>query len=82
MIFEKGYLVYSIFLFHQNGNFKERLYYFISYLKDVIQKGKLSYYYTDQNGIICSKEDEVKTKIHMAVPIFISVVIHLGGGIL
>ena len=74
--------IYSAILLYKKGNFIERLYYLLSYLQEIIKSRKISYYYTNKDGKIWSKEEVEKTKIHMALPIFLSIVIHLGGGLL
>ena len=65
-----------------NGNVTDRISYLISYLRDSLLKGKFRYYYQDENGNFLSQEEKRKSQIHLAIPIFISVLLHFGGGIL
>lgn len=66
-------------------NFKERIYYFFSYTSDIFLKGKWRLYETVED--ISSCEENVsenssnfpKHKIHFALPIFLGVVVYVGG---
>lgn len=71
--------VISIISFIHYGNFGERMTYFFSYLKECIYLGHFRYYYLDSKGRrICDMKHD-NSKIHFAIPIFISVLFHLGG---
>lgn len=68
----------SVISFIRYDNFLERMTYLFSYLKECFYMGHFRYYYLN------SKEEgfhdkERKSKIHFAFPIFISVVLHVGG---
>lgn len=71
--------VYSIYSFRNYENLQERIAYLASYLKDCTLKGHFMYYYLDSQGERLSLKEEQRTKIHMAFPIFISVLGYLGG---
>lgn len=60
-------------------NFSERMTYLFSYLKECIGMGQLRYYYLDSMENQISKSMDDKSKIHFAIPIFISVLFHVGG---
>ena len=74
--------VVSLIVQKNNGNLADRISYLLSYLKDAFLNGKFRYYYQDEAGNILSSEERKKSQIHLAFPIFISVLLHLGGGIL
>lgn len=68
-------------------NFKERIYYFISYLSDIFLKGKWRLY-ENTESISFEKEDNFSNssnipghKIHFALPIFIGVMVYMGGSL-
>lgn len=66
-------------------NFKERIYYFFSYVTDIFLKGKWRLYeLTDGQALDESKVsddslDFPNHKIHFALPILLGVVIYIGG---
>lgn len=75
--FAIGALV-SIISFIRYDNFFERMSYLFSYLNECFRVGYFQYYYLN------SKEEAYKdkkslSKIHFAFPIFISVLLHIGG---
>ncbi len=66
-------------------NFKERIYYFFSYMADIFLKGKWRLYEVTEGQAgnqNLAGEDSLnfpKYKIHFALPIFLGVVIYMGG---
>ena len=74
--------VLSLLHMKREGNLSDRITYLVSYLKDCVHQNRFLYYYKDIQGKELAKEEIEKTKIHLAIPIFISVCIHLGGGFL
>ena len=74
--------IFSFFYMKREENLADRISYLISYLKDCLNKKQFRNYYMNFNGNELSSEEIAKTKIHLAIPIFISVCIHLGGGFL
>ena len=60
-------------------NFKERIYYFFSYLSDLFLKGKWQLYETQTGQNLNESLEFPKHKIHFALPIFLGVAIYLGG---
>ena len=60
-------------------NFKERIYYFFSYLADLFLKGKWHLYETSKGQSSEESLEFPKHKIHFALPIFLGVAIYLGG---
>ena len=60
-------------------NFKERIYYFFSYLADLFLKGKWQLYETQTGQNLNESLEFPKHKIHFALPIFLGVAIYLGG---
>ena len=66
-------------------NFKERIYYFFSYITDVFLKGKWRLYERTDGQALDATEalddslDFPKHKIHFALPIFLGVAIYIGG---
>ena len=66
-------------------NFKERIYYFFSYTADLFLKGKWRLYENAENGSFGEEENShnssnfPKHKIHFALPIFLGVIVHMGG---
>lgn len=60
-------------------NFLERMTYLFSYLKECFFTGHFRYYYLDSKGKQVSHSVESKSKIHLAIPIFISALLHIGG---
>ncbi len=74
--------VFSLISLKQEGNLSDRITYLMSYLKDCIYQKQIRYYYIDAHGKKLAKEETDSSKIHLAIPIFISVCIHLGGGFL
>lgn len=69
----------SVISFVRYENFVERMTYLFSYLKDCICRGHFRYYYLDSKGKTISGSGYNKSKIHFASPIFISVLLHVGG---
>ena len=69
--------IFSVISFVRYGNFLERMTYLFSYLKECFLTGHFQYYYSNTNQEFYSKEN--KTKIHFAIPIFFSVLLHVGG---
>lgn len=74
--------IYGVILLVLSKEVKERFSYLISYLKDCMQIGHFRYYYVDSFGKKLSFTKEQETKIHMTIPILLSVLIHLGGAFL
>ena len=72
--------IFSILRMKKEGNLADRISYLISYLKTSYTQKKFRYYYTDflENENFGAEIN--RTRIHMAIPIFISVFLHLGGG--
>lgn len=66
-------------------NFKERIYYFFSYIADIFLRGKWRLYELSDGisaadrGDIEESIDFPKHKIHFALPIFLGVAIYIGG---
>ena len=60
-------------------NFKERIYYFFSYLSDLFIEGKWQLYETSKGQSSEESLEFPKHKIHFALPIFLGVAIYLGG---
>ena len=60
-------------------NFKERIYYFFSYLSDLFLEGKWQLYETSKGQASEESLEFPKHKIHFALPIFLGVAIYLGG---
>ena len=71
--------VISMISFIRYENFFERMTYLFSYLKECFDIGRLRYYYLDSKGKQISHSAEDKSKIHLAIPIFFSVLLHMGG---
>ena len=71
--------VISIISFIRYENFFERMTYLFSYLKECFYMGHFRYYYLDSKGKQISHLTEDKSKIHLAIPIFFSVLLHVGG---
>lgn len=69
----------SIFYFIRHENFYERMSYLFSYLKKCLFLGHFQYYYLDPDGKQISHSLECSSKIPLAIPIFISVLLHVGG---
>ena len=74
--------VVALFVMKKEGNITERISYLLAYLKDIFLQGKLRAYYQDETGNIQAMEEIKKSKIHLALPILISVILYFGGGIL
>lgn len=74
--------VVSFVAMRKAGNFTDRNSYLITYLKKSLSRNQFRYYYRNIEGEKPSEEEQKKSKIHLAMPIFISVCIHLGGGFL
>lgn len=69
----------SVISFIRYGNFSERITYLFSYLKECLCRGYFRYYYLDSEGKVISGPEYDKSKIHFAIPILISVLLHAGG---
>ena len=74
--------VFSFVMMRKEGNFTDRISYLITYLKKSLSQNQFRYYYQDKEKDKLSEEEWKKSKIHLGIPIFISVCIHLGGGFL
>lgn len=73
--------LYALFILVKDGDYQERFVYFMSYIKDVISTGRIRYYYEISIGQP-EKKTKLGRKVHMAIPIFLSVFVHLGGSLL
>ena len=71
--------VISAISFIRYDNFVERMTYLFSYLKESLTLGYFRYYYLDSEGKHISNIKENQSKIHFAIPIFISVLFRIGG---
>lgn len=71
--------IISVISFIRYDNFPERMTYLFSYLKECFNVKEFRYYYLDSEGKRISGSMESKSKIHFAIPIFISVLFHMGG---
>jgi len=71
--------IISMFSFLRYGNFVERISYLFSYLSESFLTGHFRYYYSNANTGSEFRLEEGKTKIHLAIPIFLSVLLHVGG---
>ena len=71
--------VISMFCFIRYGNFAERISYLVSYLRESFLAGHFRYYYSDASEDPGLRFEDGKTKIHLAIPIFLSVLLHVGG---
>ena len=71
--------VISAISFIRYDNFTERMTYLFSYLKECLSLGYFRYYYLDSKGKRISNIKENQSKIHLAIPIFISVLLRIGG---
>lgn len=69
----------SVVSFIRYENFLERMTYLFSYLKECLFMGHFRYYYLDSEGKYSSHSMESNSKIHLAIPIFLSVLLHVGG---
>ena len=69
--------IFSLISMKQKGHFTDRISYLMSYLKESFSQKQFRYYYQDLNKF--SPMEIKKTKVHLALPIFVSVCIHLGG---
>ena len=74
--------VISVISFIRYKNFMERMTYLFSYLKDFFLTGYFQHYYSNFNKNQNSDFEEYKSKIHLAIPIFLSVLFYVGGGVL
>lgn len=68
--------VFSIIKMKSEGNFGERMRYFLSYMTDVLYSGQWKLY---GENLKQDSEKYRKNKIHFALPICISVMLGLGG---
>lgn len=73
--------VISIIKIIQVHNFKERIYYFFSYIADLVRSGQIKLYETKLNEefIKNSSHNFPDHKIHFALPIFLGTVTYIGG---
>ena len=69
----------SVISFIRYENFLERMTYLFSYLKECLRMGHFRYYYLNSKGEEVSVDKERNSKIHLAFPIFISVLLQVGG---
>ena len=60
-------------------NFTQRMTYLFSYIKECFFKGHFLYYYSNLNDCSATHTKEEKTKIKLAIPICLSVLLHVGG---
>lgn len=71
--------IVSAISFIRYDNFLERMTYLFSYLKECFFTGHFRYYYLDSEGKQSPHSMECKSKIHLAIPIFISALLYVGG---
>ena len=71
--------IFSVISFVRYANFEERMTYLFSYLKECFLTGHFRYYYSSLKNNQRNHCDECKTKIHLAIPIFLSILLHVGG---
>ena len=74
--------IISLVRMKRAGNFTDRITYLLSYLKECFNQKQFLYYYHNFNENKLHDKEIERTQIHLAIPIFISVLIHLGGGVL
>ena len=74
--------IISLIRMKRAGNFTDRISYLLSYLKECFNQKQFHYYYQNFNENKHHDEEIERTQIHLAIPIFMSVLIHFGGGIL
>ncbi|MBR5596587.1 MAG: prepilin peptidase [Lachnospiraceae bacterium] len=72
---------YSLLIMVKDKDYRERFSYLLSYVRDIFTTGNIRYYYKDFEGNDCIKENN-RRKVHMAIPLFLSIFLHLGGGFL
>lgn len=70
---------HSLFALIRYENFYERMTYLFSYLKECFCLGRFRYYYLDSGGNRDADFGQDNSKIHFSIPIFISVLLHMGG---
>lgn len=71
--------VFSVFLLLWRKNFASRMAHLLFYLKQCISTGHIQFYYLDSQGRELSQEIQQSSKLHFAIPIFFSVLLHIGG---
>lgn len=71
--------VFSAISIVRHENFLERMTYLFSYIKECFFKGHFLYYYSNLNDNSAMQTGEGKTKINLAIPICLSVLLHVGG---
>ena len=76
--------IFSLVKMLRFHNFKERIYYFFSYMADIFLKGKWRLYeISDGQAFEVNEPDDSsnfpKHKIHFALPIFLGVIVYIGG---
>lgn len=71
--------VFSVISMVRYENFTERMTYLFSYIKECFFKGHFLYYYSNLNENSAIDTGERKTKINLAIPICLSVLLHVGG---
>ncbi len=73
--------VISIFKMIRYHNFKERIYYFFSYVADIAKSGKWTLYDTklNEDSTKNSLENFPEHKIHFALPILLGTILYVGG---
>lgn len=74
--------VFSVISFIRYKNFMERITYLFSYLKDFFLTGYFQHYYSNFHKNQNKHLEEYKSKIHLAIPVFLSVLLYVGGGVL
>ena len=72
---------FSVISFIRYKNFMERITYLFSYLKDFFLTGYFQHYYSNFHKNQNKHLEEYKSKIHLAIPIFLSVLLYIGGGV-
>lgn len=73
--------VISIIKMIRYHNFKERIYYFFSYVADIARSGKWTLYDTrlNEDSSKSSSENIPEHKIHFALPILLGTLMYMGG---
>lgn len=71
--------VFSMVSMVRYENFTERITYLFSYIRECFLKGHFLYYYSSLNNNSTMQPEVEKTKINLAIPICLSVILHVGG---
>lgn len=74
--------IVSLISFVRFDNFLERMTYLFSYLKECFSLGHFRYYYSNFKEEKTLDYEVNKTKIHLAIPIFVAVLFRMRGGVL